>query len=98
MVIQLFEHVCTCIDIFDTLQFIDLHITYLWCEYKLIWTSNEWLIGILILANQNNEHMHAHACWNIYVYHYIIDVYLSYLWCEFQLIWAFNVNDLQPIK
>jgi hypothetical protein len=89
MVIELSEHsnedVCTCTLACLIHQSIALHISYLYCEYQLIWTFNEWFKGISILANQNKEH--AHAWWNIYV-HLYADVYLSYLCCEFELIYG----------
>jgi hypothetical protein len=40
-------------------------------------------------ANEHKDHVHVHACWDVYVYQYI-DAYLSYLCCEFQLIGTFN--------
>jgi hypothetical protein len=60
-------------------------------DLQLIWTFNEWFTDILMLTNQYKEHMHAHACWNIYVYqhtcrclHFLpilwISAYLNFQW------------------
>jgi hypothetical protein len=39
---------------------IDIHIIYLCCEYELIWTYNDWFIGVsVLLANSNSS---ACAC------------------------------------
>jgi hypothetical protein len=39
-------------------QSIDGHIIYLCFAYQLIWSYNEWFIGVLVLANQIQAHAH----------------------------------------
>jgi hypothetical protein len=74
---------------FSVCQSIDDHIIYLCYEYQLIWTYNEWFIGISILANQIQAHVHARAVWYFLV-HQSIDVHIMNLFCEYQLIWSYN--------
>ena len=80
---------CTCSLTFSMCQSIDVHIIYLCCKYQLIWTYNKWFIGISILANQIQAHVHARAVWHFSV-HQSINVYIMNLCCEYQLIWSYN--------
>ena len=52
---------CTCGLALSVWQSIDVHIIYLYCEYQLIWSYNEWFISLLVLANQIRAHAQAHA-------------------------------------
>jgi hypothetical protein len=40
-------------------QSIDIHITYLFCEYQLIQFLTGRVMDILLLTNKNEEHAHA---------------------------------------
>jgi hypothetical protein len=53
---------------FSVYQSIDVHIIYLCCEYQLIWTYNEWFIGVFVLTNQIQAHVHARAGMHFSVY------------------------------
>ena len=52
---------CACGWNFFTCQSLDVHTNYQCCKYKLIWSYNEWFIGLLVLANQIKAHAHARA-------------------------------------
>jgi hypothetical protein len=85
-------------------QAIDVYISYLCCEYQLIWTLNEWFICGLVLANQIQAHVHTRAGMHFSVYQ-SIDGHIIYLCCEYTLIWSYNkwligflvlANQIQP--
>jgi hypothetical protein len=59
------ENVWACTLVCLVHQSIDIHITYLCCEYQFIWSFDKWFIDISILANQSKEHVHAHWDWDI---------------------------------
>jgi hypothetical protein len=54
-------YACACRYAFSVYWPIDVHIIYLCCEYQLIWSQNEWFIGLLVLANAIQVHVHARA-------------------------------------
>jgi hypothetical protein len=93
IIIQLFENlnenVRTCALGSLIHQSIDQYIPYLCCEYQLICTFNKWSIGILILANQIQAHLHARAGWHFSVCQ-SRDVNIICLCCKYKLIWTYN--------
>jgi hypothetical protein len=55
------KHTCMHNGVVFIFQSIDVFINYLYCEYLLNWTFNAWFTCVLVLANQNEAHVHAHA-------------------------------------
>jgi hypothetical protein len=49
-----------CIGVFMH-QAIDVYIHYLFCEYQLIWTYNEWFMCVFVSSNQIQAHVHTRA-------------------------------------
>jgi hypothetical protein len=77
-------HVHACWNIY-VYQYIDVYISCLCWEYQLISTYNELFIGVLVLANQIQDHVHPHAGWHFSLYQ-SIDINIVYLCCKYQLI------------
>jgi hypothetical protein len=52
---------CACGLAFFGISIYRCYIIYLCCEYQLIWTYNELFIGVFVLTNQIQAHVHARA-------------------------------------